>query len=482
MSKEVKIMQKKTGIHKLGSNVLIFSIGSFASKLMGYFLLPFYTNILSKAEYGIYDIIITTVNLVFPIFTLLITESTMRFALDNSEDRRKVFSLSGLVMILGFMAALVVSPLILLSPTYKAFYLFFVIYYAVLAFHTFVTQFAKGIEETKKFAVSGIIGTAVTLTLNILLMAVIKLGLTGFFISAIAGMIASSIYLWFTCKMNRYIMRPQKSDFPLVKQMLGFSVPIMPNSLSWWISTSSDKYIISYVIGAAETGLYSVAYKIPSLMTVFSSIFLSAWQISSVEEFGTEKSREFYSKMYRYFFTFLVMVSSVIIAFVKQISSILFSKGFYAAWSFVPTLVVAYLFHDLAAFIGSVYTSSKKTKMLFYSTTLGAGLNIVLNIFIIPSMGGLGGAMTTLISYFVVWVIRIFDTSKIMKINFDTKTDILCLVLVVAQMILVTVGIPHSFVISLLIIVLLAGIKYKTIAEITSGTIGTALRRIKARG
>lgn len=80
---------KPEGMRKLGKNMLIFSIGSFASKMMGYFLIPFYTAILSNAEYGVYDIVVTTVNLVFPIFTLLITESTMRFALDKDSNCKK---------------------------------------------------------------------------------------------------------------------------------------------------------------------------------------------------------------------------------------------------------------------------------------------------------------------------------------------------------------------------------------------------------
>ena len=456
---------KKTGIHKLGSNILIFTIGSFASKLMNYFLLPLYTAVLSQRQYGIYDIVVTTINLIYPIFTLLITESTLRFALDSSSSKSKVFTLSSAVTALSILIALAFSPLILLSSVYKDYWLFFVLYYIATAIHTLISQFTKGIEKTKTYAIGGIISTAVALALNILLLVVFKTALTGYFIASVSGLTVSSVYMFCKCRMWRYFCRITAEDKSLLRDMLRYSIPIMPNSISWWLSTSSGKYIINYHLGVAESGLFSVAYKIPSLMTVFTSIVLSAWTISAVEDFGSEKSKCLYSEVYNYFFTLIVVLSSVVIAGTKLISSILFSADFYFAWRFVPMLVTAYIFHDLSAFLGSVYTSSKKTQMLFTSTLVGAVINVLVNIVTIPKFGTIGAAFATLISYFIIWLIRFFNTGKIIRINYRYIHDCLCLLLIFAEMIIVTADIKYSLYISLVIVSVILVLQSKIIIE-----------------
>ena len=462
--------------------MIIFSIGSFANKLMGYVLLPFYTSVLTTSEYGIYDIIVTTVTLLFPIFTLLISESTVRFALDQASSKPKVFSLSLAVSTLGCVSLTLLSPLLLLSGTYRPYYLFFVVYFIVYTYYTLLTQFVKGIEETKKLAASGIIATAVTLLLNILLMVVFPLGLTGYFIAAISGSIAASLFLIIRCRLWRYLIKIEAADKPLLKQMLRYSIPIMPNALSWWISTSSDKYIITYVVGSAEMGLYSVAYKIPSLMTVFTSIFFSAWQISSVEDFGSEKSRRLYNRTYRYFFALLSIISALVIFSSRIVAKLLFSGEFYAAWKYVPLLIMAYYFHDLAAYIGSLYTASKKTKMLFISTVVGALTNIVLNIIIIPKFGGLGGAFTTLVSYFIVWLIRVFDSRKIMKIEYRHLREGLCILLLACETIIMTCAGQYAYIYTFICVAIIAILQFSTVKDLAGNILPVLFKRKGNRG
>lgn len=448
-------MEQKKGLRKLGSNIIIFTIGSFASKMMNYFLLPFYTSILTQAEYGVYDIVATTSNLLYPFTTLLITEATMRFTLDREYDRKKVFTLSVVVTGIGFLVFVICSPLILLSQAYKAYYIHFLLYHFFVTLHTLVAQYSKGIEETKKYALSGIIGTAVTITSNILLMVYWDFGLEGYFVSYYIGAFASSIYLFVGCKIWKYILGIGKRDYVLLKEMLKYSLPIMPNAISWWISTSSDKYLIGYFVGVNAVGLYSIAYKIPSLMTVFTTIFFNAWQITAVEDFGTPIASKRYSQVYNWLFSIIFALSSVIILMSKIITKILFSEAFFDAWRYIPFLVAAYVFHDLSAYIGSIYTAAKKTEMLFVSTLIGAGVNLILNIFFIAKWGAIGAAITTLISYFVVWLIRLFDTKKLMVIEYAVKKNIISIVLLMIEMIIIFSDFKYSIMFGIISVILI---------------------------
>lgn len=464
--KKIINIENQSGVNKLGVNLLIFTIGSFASKLMNYFLLPFYTSVLTQTEYGVYDIVITTGNLLFPLFTLLITEATMRFALDRDIDNKKIFTISAIVVGVGCIIYLIMSPLLLLSEVFRHYYLYFVFYQILHTINTLIAQYVKGKGSSLDFAVSGVIATAVTITLNIILMVVWKYGLTGYFISSFAGTAVSIIYLFFKCRLYRDFCRITVTDKPLIKEMLKYSIPIMPNSISWWISTSSDKYMISYVCGNAANGLYSAAYKIPSLMTVFTNIFFTAWNISVVEDFGSENSKKMIVKIHNCFFSVVLILSSFIVCFTKPIVKIMFSDAFFEAWRFVPLLVTAYVFHDLAAYIGSIYTAGKKTKMLFISTLIGAVINIVLNVFFIPTVGALGGAVTTLISYFIVWLLRLVKSRKIIELKFNYLSNFISLILLMLQTIFVIMDIHFSYYVIFAILILISLLNCKGVVEI----------------
>ena len=129
------------------------------------------------------------------------------------------------------------------------------------------------------------------------------------------------------------------------------------------------------------------------------------------------------------------------------------------------------MFHDLATFMGSVYTSSKKTKMLFYSTLVGATVNIILNMLIIPYLGALGGALTTFISYFIVWIIRYIDIKKVIKIENQCIRDRTCLVLLLINTLFITLDVKFSFLCAVFISIIIMSMQYKIIREILSKVI-----------
>ncbi|MCQ4991499.1 oligosaccharide flippase family protein, partial [[Clostridium] symbiosum] len=90
-------------------------------------------------------------------------------------------------------------------------------------------------------------------------------------------------------KFGSYIIPLSAIDKDKRREKIRYAIPLIPNSISWWISNSSDKLIVSYVCGVAANGIYYVSYKIPSLITTCSSIFFKAWQISAVDGFGSEE-------------------------------------------------------------------------------------------------------------------------------------------------------------------------------------------------
>ena len=419
---------------KLGVNVAAITIGNFSSKILSFLIVPIYTAVLTTQEYGVVDTLSTTISLLYPFFTLLISEAVLRFALDKNEDPKQVFSIGFWVTILGFLAALAVSPVFFLFDNLKGYYFYFMLYYFATTLQMVLNYFIRGIERVKLFALNGFLVTFVYLILNIIFLLVLKIGVHGYFLALIISSLFGSVFTWICARLHRYLICPWRMDKSLIKQMLRYSVPMIPNSISWWISTSADKYILIFFHGYALAGVYATSQKIPSLFAMIGTIFLNAWQISAVEDFGSEQSRLFYSDIYRKYSSLNIVVVSAFICGTQLLSRILFASEYYEGWVYTPVLLFSFVFHALAGFLGTIYTSAKETKFLFGSAVAAALANIVLNIMLIPNFGAMGAALATLISYFVMWLVRLVDSRRFIRLDINLKKDIFSYLLILLQM------------------------------------------------
>ena len=202
-------------------------------------------------------------------------------------------------------------------------------------------------------------------------------------------------------------------------------------------------------------------------MTLLTGLFLSAWQITSAEEYG--KHDEMFGSIYSKFLTILICIVGLIIPFTKIISSLMFSNDFYMAWEYVPVLLFAYIFHDLSAYLGSISTASKKTKTLFVSTLIGAILNIVLNLLLIPYLGAFGAAIATLLSYALVWIFRVFDSKKRVAIHYSFLIHAGDFAILTLQIICVFIGGVFFFILSFVLYLLLIVINAKSLRSLFVG-------------
>lgn len=454
---------------KLIKNTALITVGNFASKLLTFFLLPLYTAILTTAEYGIADLMTTTVNLMTPFFTLIISEAVMRFALDRECDKRQVFSIGLFVTLFGTVIMLIFSPLIRFSSDLKPYYVLFILYYFVTALQTVLSQFLKGIEKVTVYAFSGVLHTMTFIAFNILFLVVLKIGINGYLLSMILSNAITILYLVLGGKLWKYIISPKQISQALTRKMLQYSVPMIPNSLSWWVSNSSDKYMLTFFCGVGATGVYSVSQRIPSLFAIISTIFISSWQISAIDDFGSQESIDFYSRIYRIYSTFNILALSGLILLTKPLAKFLFSKSFFDGWQFVPVLLMAFLFQAMSSYLGTIYTSAKKTKMLFVSTIIAAITNIVLNAILIPALGAQGAALATFASYFIIWLIRLIDTRKIIKLKIAYTIEIASYLFLAAQIGIVISDSSFMYVGSCIIFICLTVLNFGVIKQILAG-------------
>ena len=422
---------------KLGKDFGLLTIGNFASRILSFLLVPLYTSILTTEEYGIIDIIGTTVNLVYPIAIVVISEAVIRFCLEKENDKRQVWTIAVLITLAGCVGMILLFPLILLTK-FKAYMVFFILHGITMACNATVSQFVKGNNEVAVYAIGGVIHTIVVISLNIVFLLVCKLGLTGYLLALILGHIAAMSYYAVRLKLWKFFIPLRRLDKELGKRMVQYAAPMIPNSISWWISDSSDKYIVQHFCGLAVNGIYAVAYKIPSMLTTVSNLFISAWQLSAFEDFESDEAKQFFSKVSTEFMSFILIVAGGLILMTRPIAYVLYAKEFFQAWQYTPTLILAFVFSTVSSFWGTVYTAAKKTTLLFYSTMAAAAINIILDIVLTPQIGAMGAAIATMVSYFVICAIRIVESRKIIMLDVDWTRIIISLLLVGAEVLMIS--------------------------------------------
>lgn len=425
---------------KLLSNTLIFGVGNFSSRILVFFLVPLYARALTTEEYGLVDLIAITINLIIPIFGVNIHEAILRFTLDKESNNKEVISIGIQAMIIGFFPVVLIVPIIMKFLGSKIYIMYFLVTYLITGLKNIFSYYARGTEKIKLVVSLGIVDTVLLLGLNLLFLLGLRQGIHGYYYSLIiSGSIVIVIYIVKLGIRSSDIFC--KGNKNLRKKMLSYSVPMIPNSLSWWVSNTSDKYILTYFWGVGVNGIYAIAYKIPSLLNTVTSIFMQAWQISAVEEYERQENDNF-SHVYRSFFSINIIVCVSLIICCEFIGKIMFSREFYGAIRFVPILLVAYFFNGLASYLGSIYTASKKTNMLFISTCIGAIVNIVLNIILIPKYGGYGAAIATLVSYFIIWIVRLINTKDIISLKYSKKKTVIEIIFLMG--IAICMSVPRS--------------------------------------
>jgi O-antigen/teichoic acid export membrane protein len=295
-------------------------------------------------------------------------------------------------------------------------------------------QFARGLDRIGDVAAAGALNAVMNFGFNIIFLLYFKLGLSGYFLADCSASCISIICLGIRIRIWRYICF-SKCRSELKSEMLAYSKPLVFNNIAWWINNVSDRYIVTLLCGVSVNGIYSVAYKIPSVLNVLQSIFNQAWVLSAVKEFD-ESREEFYSTIYKIYNCGMVIVCSCLILLDKIIARILFAKDFYAAWIYAPFLMISVVFGAMSGMLGGIFSAAKKTGVLARTTVIGAVINIILNVSLVNIFGAVGAAVSTMVSYVVVWIMRVIEANKIVQLRNNYLRDSIAYLLLLIQGIL----------------------------------------------
>ncbi|MGN1337404.1 MAG: lipopolysaccharide biosynthesis protein [Candidatus Coprovivens sp.] len=419
-------------------NIGLLTISNFGSKILNFLLIPIYTSILSTSDYGLYDFYNTTISLLIPVLTLNIIESVMRFSLEKNNNESDVFFIGFKYFVrssLFVLLLIIINKIFNIIPLFNTYWYFFLILYICQVLYDLLSQYSRGIENVKNVAIAGFLNSVSIILFNIIMLVVCRYGLFGYFIANIIGLLIPICYYVISLKIWKYIK--SGNNHKLEREMTDYSKPLIANTLSWWINNVSDRYIVIYFCGIAANGIYSLSYKLPSILNIFQSIFSQSWTISAVKEFSNnDDTVDFYSRIYNLYNIGMVGVCSLLVAGNIMLAKVLFAKEFFMAWRYSSYLMISVVFGSLSGFLGGIFSAAKKSKVYAKTTFVGAITNIIFNILLVYYYGPIGASISTLISYITVWIMRIIECNKIIKLKLNLKKNIFSYIILIVEAIL----------------------------------------------
>lgn len=433
---------KKSKVAGLLKNILLFFIASFVPKTISFFLVPLYTECLTTTEYGTIDLITTAVQLLLPIFTLQVQDAVLRFSMERDQKPTEVFTIGLRITFVGFMLVLIGSTAVFASGLVVLeweYIVYFILSYIVSALMNIFTYFMRAIDRVALITIASILNSVITVSCNLLFLLGFEWGWRGYLVANLLGHSVSIVFLFFFGKLYKQIHRG-RINRGLFRQIVNFSLPMIVSALSWWVNNSLDKYILTFFCGVSAAGLLAVAYKIPTVLSALGNIVSKGFSISVIENFDSEDSDGFLGQSYALFSFCIVIGSSGLMLINQPLSSFLFANDFYAAWPIVPPLIYAVMMSMLTLLCQQIFVAMKRTKIISRTTFLGAVLNIVLNLLLIPQYEAYGAAIATAISFTVVWIVQYAVVRRHVKMKNNIAKEIIAYILLAVQMLCANFG------------------------------------------
>ena len=407
----------KNRIAFLLGNTLVFALGGLAIKAVSLVLMPLYTTALTAGEYGTAELLNSAIEIVLPLLSLGVVEALYRFSIDDDVPKDELFAGSLVVLGGGVVCTGVACALgsALWNMEHAA--AFFVLFCSVCVFKA-TTQLARGLGHVRRFVLYGLINALAMVVSTYLLLVRAHLGVEGYLWSFTIGYLVGGLVAFLGSAEYR-LLAPFRVDRALLRRMLVYSLPLVPNLLSWWLVSVSGRYVVLWGSGVVAAGLFTAASKMPALVNIVASVFQQAWQYSTAREIDSPDRGAFFGVVMRGYSLATLTVAGLVIALNRPISRVMLQAEFAEGWRYVPLLMLVASFGVISIFFESFYQALKNSGVLMVSTALGAVVNVILGVALVPFMGPWGAGLAGAVAYALVLVVRARDLRRRINLPID---------------------------------------------------------------
>lgn len=434
------------------SDTVVLAFGTLGGRVVGILLLPLYTYCLTRTEFGTVELITTSVDLVLPLLFLSVSEAVLRFAMLREESAGDVLRTALTFVAGGSVATVACAAVAALwwSPAHVSLVAAIIIVQAVTVV---LGAWGRATGRVRVYALSGVAQALAIGCANVVLLLGMDLGVAGFLTSLLIGFGAGALVLLVGMPCAS-AFRAAAFDRSLLRRMLLFSAPLVPNVILWWVTNISGRYFLAATHGVAAVGLFGVAARFPALLFMVTTVFSQAWQLAanrSADQDDEDRAR-FYSDVFRFYAAVLILAVAAIIVVLKPLMHLAASPAYYDAWEAVPLLLGGAMFAAFSAFYGAIYTAAKQSKGVFKTTLAAGGAALVLNTALVPRFGVNGAALAIALCFLGLWLIRVADTQRIIRTSVSAPLLVPALLLLAGQVSLQYSALPNVALYPLLVV------------------------------
>lgn len=405
---------------ELAKNTLLLGISKIATQLVSFLLVPIYTIFLVPDDFGYVDLIVTYISLVVPFVTIQLEFAAFRFAISLRKDHEKLSELLSTIFTL-ILPASVLSLIIFWVISY----FINIPYVSLISFNALsmvvvsvLLQFTRGIGQTKSFAVASVITGLTTSVLSIIFVAVLHWSAASILLATAVANTVASVYLISIIGLKNQI-RFKNVNLGISKDLLLYTLPLLPNNVSWWILNVSDRTIISVVLGVGANGIYAIANKFAFIPSAVFGIFNMSWTETASLHINTPDKDEYFSKICN---NAVKVYSSVTLLFIVVMSiafPYIVGHKYAEAYYYIPILAVGALAQGLVGLYSAIYIAKKKTAQIANTSLMAAIINIIINLLLVYFIGIYASAISTAVAFLAMFIFRHFDVQKYVKITYD---------------------------------------------------------------
>lgn len=404
----------------LARNTAILAVGKVSMQALSFLLLPVYTFFLAPDDFGRVDLVLSYLMLLSPIVAMQIDRATFRHLIDARTDiqqqKRIASSVAAIILptlllmmlIFGLVSVWLQSGILALA----------VVTAATVLLSNQLLQFARGLGRNKLFSVASIITGILMFTVTSALIVAFDVGAIAILIGMIGAHLVAAIYTGYKLGIYRLIHR-DAVDVSLQRQMLKYSLPLIPSGVSWWAISAADRTIISVLMGVAANGIYAIANRYAAILIALYSIFEMSWTESASIHINSERRHDFFSEVANSSLRAFGSIGLVLVSVIGLLFPLIVQGEFTEAYQYFPFMVIAVLIQSIVGTYSAIYIAKKMTKQVLNTSVVAAVISISLTAVLMPIMGLYAAIVSAITAFGFMAVFRHIDTRKYVKVVYE---------------------------------------------------------------
>ncbi len=404
----------------LGKHFITYGVGIYLTKMIGFFMIPIYTTYLTRADYGVLELLDLTMYVVGMIVAMGITNSIIRFYSDCETDEQKAavvstafFAILSATIVINGLLVFFSGPISRLifstggestySPDQLSFFVKIVACSGIFDILSFIgVAYLQAEKKSSIYTMTSVGRFIIAVSLNILFIVGMGLGVLGVLYSQI---ISNFLFLAAITTIARRRLRLRFST-EYAGRMIRYGAPLIISTLSMFIIHFSDRFFLERFTGLSVLGVYSLGYKFALVLpALFYAPFELIWNAQMFDLYKNgDEGRRTINYYYKYMLVFSLLFVTVYSLGVKDLIFIMADEKFHEAYKVVPVLLLAFMFIGLASISSAGIFFVKKTIYRGLANVYGAVVALAGYFFLIREYGYWGAVITTLLAFFVRYV------------------------------------------------------------------------------